>query len=155
TFAGRDGMKGIRRELPRSKVAGHRPGLVPDRGVEGSPCGWTHPLLEVEGLVRSECPEWLLGRDRPDEAGELACAGDDGLLVGFAASGHALPARVEALLAAPGVLEHGGVLAALPARELVADLRSPACLPGCFDDQPADVAVADLGDRPLSPFLAA
>ncbi len=48
TFAGRDGMTGNRGELPRSSVAGHR--SVPHRGFEGSPCGWTHPLLETERL---------------------------------------------------------------------------------------------------------
>src|SRR5438874_13774854 len=77
TLAGRDGMTGNRRELPRSSVAGHRPGLVPHRGFEGSPCGWTHPLLEFERLGWSAASEWLLGGDRPDEAGELAGAGDD------------------------------------------------------------------------------
>src|SRR5207247_5959878 len=59
TFAGRDRMTGNRRELPLSKVAGHRPGLVPHRAVEGSPCGRTQPLLEVERfdrqLLRSGC----------------------------------------------------------------------------------------------------
>src|SRR6266511_4775628 len=50
TFAGRDGMTGNRRELPRSKVAGHRR-AVPHRALEGSPCGRVHPLLEVERLV--------------------------------------------------------------------------------------------------------
>jgi hypothetical protein len=44
-------MKGNRRELPLSKVAGHRPRLAPHRACEGSPCGWTHPLLEAERLV--------------------------------------------------------------------------------------------------------
>src|SRR5437868_12602096 len=107
-------MTGNRRELPRSSVAGHR--SVPHRGFEGSPCGRTHPLLETE---RSGAPEWLLGGDRPDEAGELARAGDDDLLLRFAAAGHPLPARVETLLAAPGTFDDGGVLAALAAGELV------------------------------------
>jgi hypothetical protein len=49
TFAGRDGMTGNRRELPRSKDAGHRQ-AVPHRALEGSPCGRAHPLLKVEGL---------------------------------------------------------------------------------------------------------
>jgi hypothetical protein len=52
TFAGWDGMKGNRRELPLSKVAGHR-WAVPHRACEGSPCGWAHPLLETERLERS------------------------------------------------------------------------------------------------------
>src|SRR6266516_1702943 len=98
--------------------------------------------------------EWLLGRDRPDEVGELAGAGDDDFLLRFAAAGHPLPALVEALLAAPGALDHGRVLAALAAGELVADGRPPAGVPGRFDQQPAGVAVADLGDRPLPALLA-
>jgi hypothetical protein len=44
-------MKGNRRELPPSKVAGRQLGLAPHRACEGSPCGWTHPLLEAERLV--------------------------------------------------------------------------------------------------------
>jgi len=52
TFAGRDGMTGNRRELPLSKVAGHRR-WVPHRAVEGSPCGWAHPLLELGRLSLS------------------------------------------------------------------------------------------------------
>ena len=43
-------MTGNRRELPRSKVAGHRL-AVPHRALEGSPCGRAHPLLEAERLV--------------------------------------------------------------------------------------------------------
>jgi hypothetical protein len=43
-------MTGNRRELPRSKVAGH-PRWVPHRALEGSPCGRAHPLLEVERLA--------------------------------------------------------------------------------------------------------
>jgi hypothetical protein len=46
-------MTGNRRELPLSKVAGHRR-AVPHRACEGSPCGWTHPLLEVERLVEDQ-----------------------------------------------------------------------------------------------------
>src|SRR5881396_363787 len=116
-------MTGNRRELPPSKVAGHRWGLVPHRGCEGSPCGWTHPLLEVERLDRSESPEWLVGGDRPNEARELAGAGDDDLLVWLAARRHPLPALEEPLLAAPGAFDDERVLAALAAGELVADLR--------------------------------
>src|SRR5213593_2465996 len=53
TFAGRDRMTGNRRELPQSKVAGRRQ-AAPHRAFEGSPCVWTHPLLEVERLVGQE-----------------------------------------------------------------------------------------------------
>src|SRR5262245_37499446 len=107
-------MTGVRRELPRSRIAGHRR-AVPQRGCEGYPCGWTHPLLEAERLIWSGGAEWLVSRDRPDEAGELTSAGDDDLLLRLAAAGHPLPALVQPLLAAPGALDHKGVLAALPA----------------------------------------
>src|SRR5439155_10266678 len=108
-------------------------------------------VLRVVGRIRCSSPrdwgsgaaEWLLGCDRPDEAGELARAGDDDLLLRLAAAGHPLPALVEALLAAPGAFDHGGVLAALAAREVVADLRPAAGVPGRLDQQPPDVAVAD------------
>ena len=43
-------MTGNRRELPLSKVAGRQARLAPHRACEGSPCGWTHPLLEAERL---------------------------------------------------------------------------------------------------------
>src|SRR5439155_26606706 len=95
-----------------------------------------------------------LGRDCPDEAGELAGAGDDDLLVRLAAAGHPLPALVEALLAAPGALDHDRVLAALAAGELVADLRPAARVPGGLDQQPAQMCVADLRDRSLATLLA-
>src|SRR4051812_28283536 len=105
-------MTGDRRELPLSMVAGHR-GWVPRRSIEGSPCGWTHPLFETERACWSGGSEWLLGGDRPDEAGEFACAGDDDLLLWFAAGGHSLPAAVESLLAAPGAFDVCWVLSAL------------------------------------------
>src|SRR5438094_4090559 len=89
----------------------------------------------------SGCPEWLVGCDRPDEAGELAGAGDDDLLLWLAAAGHPLPALVEPLLAAPGTLDNHCVLAALAARELVADLRPLPRVPGRLDQQPTDVCV--------------
>jgi hypothetical protein len=76
----------------------------------------THPRLEAERMLRcSASSEWLVGGDRPDEPGELACTGDDDLLLWFAAAGHPVPAGVEALLAAPGALDHDRVLAALAA----------------------------------------
>src|SRR6266511_4023300 len=53
TFAGWDRMTGNRRELPPSKVAGHRQ-AAPHRAFEGSPCGRTHPLLEVERLGKDQ-----------------------------------------------------------------------------------------------------
>jgi hypothetical protein len=88
----------------------------------------------------------LVGGDRPDEAGELAGAGDDDLLLWFAAGGHSLPATVEALLAAPGAFDVGRVLSALAAFELGAELGAAPGVPGSFDQQPTDVAVAGLCD---------
>ena len=82
----------------------------------------------------SESPEGLVGGDRPDEAGEFAGAGDDDLLLWFAPAGHPLPALVKPLLAAPGPFDHGRVVAALAASELVADLRAAACVPGRLDE---------------------
>src|SRR6266487_3577553 len=98
-------------------------------------------VLRVVGRIRCSRPrgsgsgaaERLLGRDRPDEAGELARAGDDDLLLRFAAAGHPLPTGVEALLAVPGALDDGRVLAALAAGELVADGWPPSGVPGRFD----------------------
>ena len=78
-------------------------------------------------------------------------AGDDDLLVGLAATGHPLPALVETLLAAPGALDHYRVLVAVAAGELAANLRAAGRVQARFDLQPADVAVADLGDRVLAP----
>ena len=103
---------------------------------------------------RSASPERLVGRDRPHEPGEFAGAGDHDLLVWLATTGHPPPARVQALLAAPGPFDRGGVLAALAARELVADLRPAARVPGGLDQKPAHVGVADLGDRALLAALA-
>jgi hypothetical protein len=74
--------------------------------------------------------------------------------VWLAASGHPLPALIEALLAAPGAFDHGSALASVAAGELAADLRSPPRMPGGFDQQPAHVAVADLRDRALPAPLA-
>lgn len=58
--------------------------------------------IRCSNLPRSGAPERLLGRDRPDEAGQLAGAGDDDLLRRLAAGGHPLPAGMQPLLAAPG-----------------------------------------------------
>src|SRR5262249_30489550 len=123
TFAGRDRMTGNRRELPRSSVAGRRRRPVPHRGVEGRPCGRARPDAPAASVRRSALgAERLVGCDRPDEAGELAGAGDDDLLAGLAARGHPLPAAVEALLAAPGVGAGERVLLVLAAGEPLADL---------------------------------
>src|SRR5689334_23049473 len=96
-------MTGNRRELPRSSVAGRRRRPVPHRSVEGSPWGRAHSAAPAASFRRSALgAQRLLGGDRPDEAGELAGAGDDDLLARLAARGHPPPAAVETLLTAPG-----------------------------------------------------
>src|SRR4051794_20181974 len=62
---------------------------------------------------------------------------------------------VQALLAAPRAFEHGGVLAAVAARELIADGGPTAGGPGRLDEQPAGGGRAGLGDRALTAALAA
>src|SRR5436190_15868436 len=105
-------MQGNRRELPLSKVAGHRR-AVPRRACDGWRCGWTHPLRKAE---RVDDQVLLSGRSvaiAQTNPGELAGAGDDDRLVCLAAAGHPLPALVEPLLPAPSALDHRGVLAAV------------------------------------------
>src|SRR5436190_6885970 len=75
--------------------------------------------------------------------------------MGLAAAGHPGPAAVQALLAAPGAFQDGGVLAAVPTRELIADGRTPARMPRGLDQQPSRVRRAGLGDRALSASLTA
>lgn len=143
-LAGRDGMTRNRRELPRSSVAGHR--MVPHRTSRFYVWSGASAARGREGLW-SAASEWLLGRDRPDEAG-VARAGDDDLLWWFAAAGHPLPALVEALLTAPGALDDDGVLAALAASEFVADGRPAARVLGRLDQQPAACAFPTLVIEP-------
>jgi uncharacterized protein YfaA (DUF2138 family) len=68
----------------------------------------------------------------------------------LAAPGHPHPAAMQALLATPRALEHGGVLVAMAMRELATDRRSPAAVRGRLDQQPPCVAGAGLGDRALA-----
>ena len=135
TFAGRDGMIGNCRELPRSSVAGHRWGWVPHRFCGGFPCGGAHPLLQpVRAGGCCWCSgarvEWLVGGDRLDGPGELAGGRDDDLLVRLAVGGHPGPAAVQALLGAPRALECQRVLAALAGGERLADAGTLARMPG-------------------------
>jgi hypothetical protein len=147
-FASRNGMTGNRRGLPRSKVAGHRPRPMPHRTFEGSPCGRAHPLLAAEGDDEfSGVVQRLFGCDRPDEAGELTRAGDDDLLVRLAAGSHPPPAPVQALLGAPGALDHRRVGPTLAAGQPIADFWLQPRVPGGLDQKTADVGIADLGDQ--------
>ena len=108
-----------------------------------------HPALDPDSPLTGAL-ERLLGSDRPDEAGELPGAGNNCLLRRLAAAVHPLPALVGAPLGAPGMLGHPGLLASLPALQLIAHLRSAPGVPGGFDQQPAGVRGARLGDRALA-----
>jgi hypothetical protein len=66
----------------------------------------------------------------------------------------AASARAGAADSAPRPFDDVGVVAAFAARELVSHARAPARVPGRFDEQPADVGVADFGDRPARAALA-
>ena len=94
--------------------------------------------------------------DGPAEAGELARDGDRDDRAALAALAvEALPAAVQALLGLPGDREHVGALAGLAALERLALGRGSALGPGRFDQQPAAVAGAGLGDLALPAALAA
>jgi hypothetical protein len=116
------------------------------------------PRSSPRGLVAcrgaSGPPERLVGGDRPDESGELAGDGDDDFLVRLAAAGYPLPAAVQALVGAPGALEHERVLAALARGELLADPGALALVSSRLDQEPAPVAVAGLGGRAPCALLA-
>jgi hypothetical protein len=132
TFAGWCRMTGIRRELPRSSVAGRPVGCRIGEARVLLLGGTAHqPTLEP---VSSGCPQWLLSGDCPHEPGELAGARDDDLLVRLAAAAHPLPPSMQSLLAAPRALEDLRVLAALAARELIADRRAATPVPGRLDE---------------------
>jgi hypothetical protein len=84
---------------------------------------------------------------RPEEAGQLACGGDDGDVAGLAASAEALVESVEAVLGAPGELEDVVGLAGLAVVERDADPRLAQVVPGGLDEDAAGEAGAGLGDR--------
>ena len=100
---------------------------------------------------------WWLGElaDLPDEVRELAGEGDHDDVAGFAAlEPQSLPLAVKALLAAPADLDRAGVLAALAGREGLVDRWLVAVVLRGFDQQPARVRGAGLGDRPALDLLA-
>src|SRR5213596_247118 len=101
---------------------------------------------------------WLCGlrghRGRPEEAGERAGERDGDDVRRLAPLAEQSVEAVEAVLAAPGDLQHLGRLALVAGGERGADPRSAAVLPGGLDQQPARVAGACLGDRALAAALA-
>src|SRR5918995_634877 len=81
------------------------------------------------------------GGDLPAGADQLASERDRDHAGGLAAAfAQQLPARVQSALDAPGLIDHGRVLAAVADRELAADRRCEAVVQRGLDQQPASVA---------------
>src|SRR5204862_7477246 len=87
---------------------------------------------------------------RPEKARELARDGDRRHARTLAALAHPRVQTVEAVLRAPGDLEHVIGLAVLPVPERDADPRRVRAVPGGFDQEPARIGRASLGDRALA-----
>jgi hypothetical protein len=154
TFARRDGMTGYRRELPRSSVAGHRGG-GPHRRVEGSPCGWAHPLLETEGRCsRSACflSGWLVAIAQTNPASSRAQATT---IFWWGLPRAAI--RRQRLAGAVGSARHARWRRD-PGRVGGGRVRNrprAAGVPGRLDQQAPEVGVVGLRDRSLLAPLAA
>src|SRR3954447_6787274 len=106
------------------------------RGSSGGRAGRPAPTGRVlsGGLLSRR----LVGHRGPEKAGELARDGDVGDGAAFAVGGQVLVAAVQADLGLPGAIARRRAGARAP--------RSVAVVPGRFDEQPAGVAVAGLGD---------
>ena len=88
-------------------------------------------------------------------SGELAGDGDHDDRAGLASCLERVPASVEPAGAAVGLGSQGEGFAFAPAFEGDARARRAALVPGGFDQEPACVRVAGLGDRALAaPFPA-
>jgi hypothetical protein len=87
-------------------------------------------------------------------AGERAREGDCDDVAGLASFAQASVLAVEAVLAAPGDLEHVRGLAVLALAKADTDPRRSAALPGGLGEDAAGVAGAGLGDRALRAALA-
>ena len=91
----------------------------------------------------------------PAVVGEFAGDGDGGHAVVLASVGsQALPAAVQASLGAPGAVDGPGFLAGLAALQRLAEAWRAPVVPGGFDEQPAGVGGAGLGDRALAALVA-
>src|SRR5262249_9515287 len=74
--------------------------------------------------------------------------GDDRHVLRLAASTHAPIAIVEALLRAPGDVDHGWIDAGLSSHERFGSRRSQTSRPGSFDQYATHVRITGLRDRP-------
>ena len=86
----------------------------------------------------------------PEEARQLACAGDDGHVVRLAAGAHAVIDAVQPLLCSVGDLQDVVGLALLAVLEGRADPWVASVVPGRLDQQPPCERRAGLRDRPLA-----
>ena len=95
-------------------------------------------------------------RECPAEAGELARDGDRDDRAAFAALNvESLPDAVQPALGLPGDLDDESGLSVPAAAQRLALGGCAALMPCCFDQQPAGVPAAGLGDRALPAFLPA
>jgi hypothetical protein len=88
-------------------------------------------------------------------SGELAGHGDHDDRAGFASGLERVPASVQPSGAALGLGLHGERFPVPSAFERDAPARRAALVPGGFDQEPARVCVAGLGDRALAAPLSA
>lgn len=122
----------------RGWVAAHR--AIVRAGVEVCPAP-VPPAgrVSARGLGRCGC--------RPAEARQLTRGGDGGHGGVFSALSQPVVDSVEAVLGAPGDLEDVVRLALLTVLESRADPGWALIVPGRFDQKPAGVTAAGLGDR--------
>lgn len=105
-------------------------------------------ILSVRGAVLGERRQ-----GGPDESGELAGHGDDGLLGQDAAVAHLLVAAMEPVDGSIGEGDRPGRLSLTAVSESSSDVGPVSVVPGGLDEESSDVAVAGLGDGALSACL--
>ena len=120
--------------------------------MRGSPAGTDAGGIGQDG---DNAVARVVSGDRPAEPGELACDRDGDDCAALAAFDvEPPPHMVQSLLGFPGDRDHGLFLAVLAALERCAEPGWAAVMPCRFDQQPARVPGAGLGDVPLASGLA-
>lgn len=153
-MVGPGGAQSIRRRIRRELAGVYTRGL----GAGPYPVTFSGVLLSCPGtppcslVVNSGGAAHLLepgdidvAQDGPEEADHLAGDGGGGhgpRLLG----GESVKEGVEAMLTLPGVLDDGGILAALTAAQGRAHGRALTGVPGGLDEDVADPGVAGFGD---------
>src|SRR5215471_11146682 len=152
----------IRRERPQSRNASQRSRPAARRIVRArmlrtaaSPPGPErvshHALRYVRGVAVLCRPRLrkLLG-ERPHEPGQLARDRHDGDLIQLPATHEPPELAVQAVLGFPRDLEHFGRTSLTALGELPTGHVTVSIVPGRFNEEAAEMAVAGLGDRPPS-----